>query len=67
MNKSERWFFMQKVTSFLNNVNKEMGKVRWPNRREMITYSSATLFFIVVFAMFFTLLDIILAFFKGLV
>ncbi len=58
---------MQKVSSFLESVNKEMGKVRWPNRREMVSYSAATLFFILIFASFFTVLDFILAFFKGLV
>ena len=58
---------MQKVGTFLENVNKEMGKVRWPNRNEMISYSAATLFFILVFATFFTILDFILAFLKGLV
>jgi len=58
---------MQKISMFLNNVNQEMTKVRWPKRNEMITYSSAVLVFIFIFAMFFTGVDIVLAFFKGLV
>ena len=58
--------FMEKIKTFLENVNKELSKVRWPNRKEMITYTAATLFFIVIFAFFFTGMDIILAFFKGL-
>ncbi len=58
---------MKKINEFFTNVNKELGKVRWPSRKEMLTYSSATLFFIIVFALFFVLVDILLAFFKGLV
>ena len=44
---------MKKIAMFLNGVKKEMKKVRWPNKKEMITYSLATLSFIVVFALFF--------------
>ena len=44
---------MKKLATFLNGVKKEMKKVRWPNKKEMITYSLATLSFIVVFALFF--------------
>lgn len=58
---------MKKVNQFFANVNKELGKVRWSNKKEMLTYSSATLFFILVFALFFILTDILLAFLKGLV
>lgn len=44
---------MKKILKFLHGVKKEMKKVRWPNKKEMITYSLATLSFIVVFALFF--------------
>jgi len=44
---------MKKIAMFLNGVKKEMKKVRWPNKKEMITYSIATISFIIVFALFF--------------
>ena len=44
---------MKKIATFLNGVKKEMKKVRWPNKKEMITYSLATISFIIVFALFF--------------
>ena len=52
---------------FLTGVKKEMGKVRWPLKKEMIKYSIATLSFIIFFALFFTLGDLIIAGFKMLV
>ena len=33
---------MKKIARFLVGVKKEMKKVRWPNKKEMITYSALT-------------------------
>ena len=41
---------MKKIAQFFLGVKKEMGKVRWPNRKEMVKYSVATISFIIVFA-----------------
>jgi len=41
--------------SFLTGVTKEMKKVRWPLKNEMIKYSIATLAFIMFFILFFLL------------
>ncbi len=57
----------KKTDSFFTGVKKEMGKVRWPLKQEMIKYSLATLSFIVFFALFFVLGDLIVAGFKILV
>ena len=56
-----------KKESFFKGVEKEMGKVRWPLKKEMIKYSVATLSFIIFFGIFFTLGDLIIAGFKMLV
>ena len=58
---------MKKLARFFISVKGELKKVRWPNKKEMITYSSATLAFILVFALFFSLTDFILANLKVLV
>lgn len=52
---------MKKVFNFLKEVKKEMKKVRWPNKKEMFSYSIATISFVLIFALFFVLTDIILA------
>ena len=57
----------EKKESFITGVKKEMKKVRWPLKKEMIKCSIATLSFILFFAIFFTLADLIIAGVKVLV
>lgn len=52
---------MKKLARFFISVKEEMKKVKWPTKKEMIKYSIATLTFIVVFALFFTLSDVAVA------
>lgn len=53
--------------SFLKEVKSEMKKVRFPNKKEMITYSVATISLIIFFALYFGLLDLIIAGIKTLI
>ena len=53
--------------SFLNDVKSEMKKVRFPNKKEMITYSVATISLVIFFALYFGLLDLIIAWIKTLI
>ena len=55
---------MGKLKKFLMDVKKEMKKVRWPNRKELFTYSAATIVFITFFGVFFSVTDFVLAFVK---
>ena len=48
---------MKKV---LSNVRKEMKKVKWPTKKDMIKYSIATLSIILFFFVFFTASDLII-------
>ena len=43
----------------------EVKKVRWPSKKEMIKYSIATIVFILFFALFFYLIEVIIFFIKG--
>ncbi len=52
---------MKKLARFFVSVKKEMKKVRWPKKKEMLTYSIATLSFLVFFGLFFALSDVIIA------
>lgn len=58
---------MKKIINFLNSVNKELGKVRWSTRKEFTNYVIATIIFILVFALFFTSTDMLLAFLKKVI
>ncbi len=51
---------MKSIARFFVGVKAEMGKVRWPNKKEMVSYSMATITFIVVFALFFVGSDALL-------
>lgn len=51
---------MKKIAQFFSGVKKEMAKVRWPNKKEMITYSIATISFIAIFTLFFIGTDAVL-------
>ena len=48
---------MKAVARFFVNVKKEMKKVRWPKKKEMIKFSVATLIIICFFMLFFSLSD----------
>ena len=52
---------MKKLARFLVSVKKEMTKVKWPDKKTIITYSVATLTCVLVFALFFASLDLILS------
>ena len=56
-----------KIKDYFKGVRSEMKKTKWPSKKEMVLYSSATLLFILVFALFFTLNDVIISFVKQLV
>ena len=48
---------MKSIARFFVGVKQEMGKVRFPNKKEMVNYSLATITFVVVFALFFVASD----------
>ena len=50
-----------KVVTFFKEVKSEMSKVKWPSKKDMVKYSIATIIFIVFFAVFFYLIDLIIA------
>ena len=59
--------FMKKITKFFSEVKKELSKVKWPNKKDMVKYSIATICFVIFFAGFFYLIDMAVAFIKSLV
>ena len=58
---------MKKMKEFFQGVKKELKKVRFPDKKEMVKYSTATLSFIIFFALFFLLTDLAIAGLKMLV
>ncbi len=58
---------MKKLKKFFSEVKKELGKVKWPNKKDMVKYSIATITFVIFFAVFFYAIDMAVAFIKSLV
>ena len=48
---------MKKIARFFVNVKKEMKKVRWPQKKEMIKFSTATIAVVCFFMVFFSCVD----------
>ncbi len=57
---------MKKIKTFFKDVKKELNKVKWPSKKNMVKYSVVTVVFIIFFALFFTALDLIIVFVKTL-
>lgn len=58
---------MKKVKKFFSEVKKELTKVKWPDRKNMVKYSAATIVFVIFFALFFYAIDLLMALVKTLV
>jgi len=52
---------VKKIKDFILNIKDELKKVRWPNVKKMSKYSAITVIFIVFFAVFFYLSDLVIA------
>ena len=57
---------MGKMKKFFAGVKKEMGRVRWPKKKDMIVYSTATVASLLFFMVFFTIIDTVLGLLKVL-
>ena len=51
---------MKSIARFFVSVKKEMKKVRWPKRKEMVKFSIATICIVCFFMLFFSAIDGIL-------
>ncbi len=56
-----------KKEGFFKSVKQEFKKVRWPNRKEMVKYSIATIVFVLFFGIFFYLIEVLMYFLNKLV
>ena len=54
-----------KIIMFFKEIKKEVSKVKWPSKKEMVKYSIATIVFILFFGVFFYVIDLIIALLKA--
>lgn len=55
----------KRIRNYFKGVSLELKKVKWSSKKDLLTNSSSTLFFVFVFALYFGLLDIIIALVKA--
>lgn len=60
MSKEKKKQKKEKKELFLTKVRKEMKKVRWPKKKEMVKYSFAVLLCIIVLSLFFVASDLLI-------
>ena len=56
-----------KKEGLFTQIKKEMQKVHFPTRKDMVKYSIATIFFVVFFAGYFYLIELVMALIKSLI
>ena len=52
---------MKSIARFFVNVKKEMNKVRWPHKKEMVKFSIATIVIVCFFMLFFSASDAVIS------
>ena len=57
---------MKKVKEFFKDVKKEISKVKWPSKKNMVKYTTTTVLFILFFAILYVCLDLIIALVKSM-
>lgn len=55
-----------KKQSFFKGIKSELKKVKWPEKKEVVKYTIATIAFVLLFVLLFAALDLALSFVKGL-
>ncbi|QHN48038.1 preprotein translocase subunit SecE [Geobacillus stearothermophilus] len=49
---------MQRVTNFFKEVVRELKKVSWPSRKELVNYTGVVLATVAFFTIFFAVVDL---------
>ena len=55
-----------KKDGYFKEVGKEMSKVKWPERKEVLKYTIATIIFVLIVVGFFVLLNFGMSWLKGI-
>ena len=57
----------KKKESLFKQIKKEMEKVHFPSKKDMVKYSIATIVFVLFFAIYFYAIELVMAFIKSLI
>lgn len=57
---------MKKIARYFNGVKKEISRVRWLSKKNLVKFSIATISFVVFFSLYFYAIDYITAWLRTL-
>lgn len=52
---------MSKVGNYFNGVKKEVARIKWTSKKDLLKFSISTISFMIFFGVFFYLIDILVA------
>lgn len=52
---------MSKIIDYFKGVKKEVSRIRWTSKKELVKYSVSTVAFMVFFGVFFYAIDLLVA------
>ena len=58
---------VEKKESLFKQIKKEMAKVHFPNKKDMVKYSLATISFVLFFGIYFYVIELVMALVKSLI
>lgn len=67
VNKKNNSKDLKKKENIFKQIKKEMSKVHFPGKKDMIKYSFATISFVIFFGIYFFVIELIMAFIKTLI
>lgn len=65
--KAKKVGLFKSIINFFKGVKSEMSKVTWPNKKDMVKYTIASLVFIIFFALFFYGIEVLMAWLKSII
>lgn len=51
----------------ITTFKSEISKIKWPNKKEMVKYSIATIVFVIFFGVFFYAIELLMALLKSII
>ena len=52
---------MKKIVDYFKGVKKEISRIKWTNKKDLLKYSVSTIVFVMFFGVFFYVIDLLVA------
>lgn len=52
---------MKKIVDYFKGVKKEVSRIKWTSKKDLLKYSVSTIIFIMFFGVFFYVIDLLVA------